>query len=90
MQNKLLALIFVIMLAGCATTEPATKIVIQKEEIPVAVPCKVAVPVKPDYNFDKLTEDKDIFDKTKALLADRKLSQGYEGELQAALNSCIK
>ena len=90
MQNKLLSLAFIAILAGCATTDPVIKTVIQKEEVPVAVPCKVAIPTKPDFNFDKLTEDKDIFDKTKALLADRKLHQGYEAELLAALNSCIK
>ena len=90
MQNKLLSLAFIAILSGCATTEPVINTVIQKVEVPVAVPCKVTVPAKPDYNFDKVTVDQDVFDKTKALLADRKLSQGYEGELIAALNTCIK
>jgi hypothetical protein len=54
------------------------------------VPCKATVPTKPDFNFDKLTEDQDVFDKTKATLADRKLHLGYETELLAAVNSCIK
>lgn len=91
MQNKLIALIATLFIAGCATdTPPGINTVIQKVEIPIAVPCKAEVPVKPDFNFDKLTVDQDIFDKSKAALADRKLHIGYETELLAALNSCIK
>ena len=90
MQNKLLVLA-VALLADCATdTPPGINTVIQKVEVPIAVPCKVELPVKPTLNFDKLTTEQDIFDKTKAALADRKLQLGYETELLAALNSCIK
>ncbi len=89
MQNNIL-LCAIILLSGCATTEPVINTVIQTVEVPVAVPCKAVVPVKPDFNFDKLNVDQDVFDKTKALLADRKLHLGYEGELLAALTSCIK
>ena len=77
-------------MAGCATTEPAIKIVTQRVEVPVSVPCKAVVPTPPDLNFAKVTPDQDVFEKTKALLADRKLQLGYETELVAALNSCIK
>lgn len=91
MQNKLIVLIATIFIAGCATnTPPGINTVIQRVEIPIAVPCKAEVPVKPNFNFDKLTQDQDVFDKTKAVLADRKLHIGYEIELLAALNSCIK
>lgn len=90
MQNNLLIIGLVVLLSGCATTEPVINTVIQKVEIPIAVPCKAEVPVKPDFNFDKLTLDQDVFEKTRALLADRKLHLGYETELLAALNSCIK
>ena len=91
MQNKLLILIATLSLVGCATdTPPGINTVIQKVEVPIAVPCKVELPVKPTLNFDKLTTEQDIFDKTKAALADRKLQLGYETELLAALNSCIK
>lgn len=89
MQNKL-ALVAVLFLAGCATDAPLINTVIQRVEIPVAIPCKATVPTKPDFNFDKLTEDQDVFEKTKATLADRKLHLGYEEELLAAMNSCIK
>lgn len=90
MQNNIL-IISVLFLAGCATTqEPAINTVIQKVEIPISVPCKATIPTKPDFNFDKITSDKDIFDKTKALLADRKLHLGYEGELLTSLTACTK
>lgn len=89
MQNNLL-ICAIILLSGCATTEPVINTVIQRVEVPIAVPCKAVVPLKPDFNFDKLTIDQDVFDKTKAVLADRKLHLGYEGELLAALTSCIK
>lgn len=89
MQNKLV-LIAALFLAGCATDGPVIQTVVQKVEVPVSVPCKAKVPTKPDFNFDKLSIAHDIFDKTKATLADRKLHLGYETELLAALNSCIK
>lgn len=91
MQNKLLILVSFLAIAGCATdTPPGINTVIQRVEVPIAVPCKAEIPVKPTFNFDKLTVEQDIFDKSKAALADRKLHLGYETELLAALNSCIK
>lgn len=89
-NNLLLSIIVIVLLAGCATTQPGIKVEIQKVEIPVAVPCKAVVPVAPSFNFDKLTTDKDIFVKNQAMLADRLLHLGYEAELAAALSSCIK
>jgi len=91
MQNKLLILTSILFLAGCETTKPpGINTVIQRVEIPIAVPCKAVIPVRPAFNFDKLTVEQDVFDKSKAVLADRKLHIGYETELLAALNSCIK
>jgi len=89
MKNIILISV-IILLSGCATTEPVIDAEPQEVDIPIAVPCKAVVPDKPDFNFEKVTADQDVFEKTKALLADRKLHQGYEAELLAALNSCIK
>ena len=88
MRNKLI-LILVLMLSACASN-PVISTVVQKVEVPVAIPCKAQVPTKPEFSFDSLSEDKDIFEKIKALLADRKLHLGYETELSAALDSCVK
>lgn len=90
MQSKSLIIIAALVLAGCATDEPVIKTVVQKVEVPIAVPCKATVPTAPALNFPNVLQSQNIFDKTKVLLADRKLQLGYETELLAALNSCIK
>lgn len=88
-QNKLIILAIASLLGGCATTTPpGINTIIQKVEIPIAVICKAEIPTRPDFNFDKLSPDQDIFDKSKAALADRRLYSGYETELLAALKSC--
>lgn len=90
MQNKLLIVSLAILLSACGHTEPVINTVIQKVEIPVEVPCKAKIPTVPDFNFGKLASTDDIYAKSKAALADRELHLGYEIELLAALNSCIK
>jgi hypothetical protein len=85
-----IALASLILLTACSHTEPIINTVIQKVEVPVPVPCKAEEPVKPEFNFDKLSPDSDIFEKTKSLLADRKLHESYEAELLTALKSCLK
>lgn len=88
LKSKLLILIPIALLAACGTTQPVVKIVTQQVEVPVAIACKAVTPVPPIFNFDILTEDRDIYDKSRAILADRKLHLGYEAELLAALKSC--
>jgi len=90
MRNKLLIVSVALFLSACATDGPVINTVVQKVEVPVAVPCKATVPAAPNLTFDKLSPEQTIFEKTKALLSDRKLQLGYEAELLAALNSCIK
>lgn len=86
-KNKL-PLVLVLFLAACAHDQPVINTVIQKVEIPVPVPCKAEIPQVPDFNFDKLEPSATIFDKSKALLADRKLHLAYESELMVALKAC--
>lgn len=92
MQNKILFSIVVasLFLVGCDTTPkvPVIKTVIQRVEVPIPIPCKADIPELPDFNFDKLTENDTLFDKSKSLLADRQLHLSYEEELLAALKSC--
>lgn len=92
MQSKLLIAIALISLTACATTapDPVINTVIQQTDIPVPVYCKAAIPVAPVFSFPKLQLSDNIYDKSKVLLADKKLHEGYEIELLAALNSCIK
>ena len=93
LKNNLLVL-SVILLSGCCIfqpkPQPGIEVQTQRVEIPVAVPCKAVVPPVPVDNFDKLMTSNDIFVKNQALLADRLNHLGYEKELVAALNSCIK
>lgn len=89
LRNKLF-FISLIFLTACSTTPPGIKIVTQEVKVPVSVPCKVKTPTKPDFNFDKLKIEDNLETKTRSLLADRLLHLGYETELEAALNSCIK
>lgn len=89
-QIKFLLLLIPFAVAGCATTEPAVRIVIQKVEVPIAVPCKAIKPLLPEYSFDNITVENDIYEKVQALLVDKNLSKAYQIELEAALESCIK
>ena len=85
---KIVAALAILALAGCATDQPVIQTVTQKVEIPVAMPCKTPTPPAPDYCFNKLTSQDDIFTDTKCLLSDRYKSQAYEINLNAALDSC--
>lgn len=86
--NLLLTTAVTFALVACGTTQPVVKIVTQQVEVPIAVACKTETPVEPVFNFASITETNDIYDKTRALLADRALHLGYETELLAALKSC--
>ena len=88
MLNKISIIVFGLALSACATDKPVIQTVIQKVEVPISVPCKANIPVTPTFNFDTMTVDKDIFEKSKALLADRQLQKAYSAELLAALKSC--
>lgn len=88
-RNKLI-LLSVLLLAACQTPQPGIKTVIQKVEIPVAVPCKEVIPLTPAFNFDKLVPSNDIYGQVQALSADRLLHEGYEEQLLAALTACVK
>lgn len=83
-------LLSVLLLAACQTPQPGIKTVIQKVEVPVAVPCKEAIPLTPAFNFDKLVPSTDIYGQVQSLAADRLLHLGYEEELLAALTACVK
>ena len=90
---RLFIILPIVLLSGCALfskPQPGIEVQTQRVEIPISIPCKAQVPTKPNFNFDKLTTDKDIFVKDQALLADRELHLGYEAELLGALTSCIK
>jgi hypothetical protein len=90
LRNKLALLSLAVILTACAHTEPAIKVITKEVLVEVPVPCKAEMPVKPDFKFDTLKEEDTLFDKSKTVLADRKLHLAYEEELVTALKSCIK
>jgi hypothetical protein len=81
----LLAVILSMVVVGCAGAPPATQIV----EVPVYRPCVGAVPVRPDYEFGKLSLDATAGDKVLALARDWPRARKYEGEIEAVLAGCL-
>lgn len=76
-------------LVGCATTrEPQIRTV--EVKVPVPVKCSADPGPKPAYpdTDEALRAASDIFDRTKLLLAGRRLRIAREGELEAANAGC--
>ena len=82
MSRATLSLVGALALAGCAATAP------QKVEVPVPIPCHVKVPDRPVWATDTLPPGAGLYDKVKALLAERLQRISYETELEAAAKSC--
>lgn len=76
----------ILLLAGCATTPPPAQPV--EVRVPVAVPCKAPMPVRPAFAVDALPVDSGVWDQMAALRAERYQRKGYEAELEAAVQSC--
>ena len=81
--------LLILLLAGCAHTEPTIKVEIREVLVPVAIPCKSEVPATPNFKFNTIKPEDNMFDKSKTVLADRKLHLAYEEELLTALKSCL-
>jgi hypothetical protein len=74
------------LLSGCGTAPPATQIV----NVPVYTPCVTDVPVRPDYEFGKLSLDAAAGEKVLALARDWPRGRAYEGKLEAAIAGCLQ
>lgn len=83
---KLFYVIPFVFLVGCSSV-PSKPIEVQ---VPVSIPCKITPPNKPDFSTNNLGIGMDIYTQVKTLLAERKQRQGYELELEAAIESCNK
>jgi hypothetical protein len=84
MRAIAIAAVAVLALAGCASTAPR----VQEVLVPVSVPCKAAIPDRPALSVDLLPIGAGIWEQMKALRAERNQRQGYEKELEAAIQSC--
>ncbi|TLP75937.1 hypothetical protein FEA48_05950 [Pseudomonas nitroreducens] len=81
---KLLRLIPVLLLAGCASTAPAPVEV----RVPVPVPCQAPAVEIPRFATADLRPADDLQTKVRALLAERQQHLAYETRLRAALDAC--
>lgn len=87
-MTRVLLLVVVVTLAGCAgqAVEPEPRII--RAEVPVAVPCRTdPVPVPP-WAADGLRKTDSLELKARALLAERRQARGYIRELLAANEVC--
>ena len=82
---KVFLMLAVVMLAGCRTAPPATQIV----QVPVQVPCFVAAPQRPVYEFDKLPAAVSDGQKVMALARDWVRAREYELKLEASMAGCV-
>lgn len=82
---KIAIFVGALLLAGCGTAPPATQIV----EVPVHVPCVKDVPVRPEYEFEKMSLTESNGSKVLALARDWARGREYEGSLEAALAGCV-
>lgn len=86
MLNKIIISASICLLSACST--PDIRYEVKEVKVPIPVACQTPHPDKPDYHFEKLSLTASLYDKVKALLADRRLYQSYTQELDAALKSC--
>lgn len=72
-----------LLLGGCGLCPVKPNV-----EVPIAVPCKVEVPLQPTYRF--LPPYEDIYSGTRDLLGDREVALAYENSLRTALQVCTQ
>lgn len=78
--------LILLLVCGCATREAPPRV--ERVEVPVAVPCKVAMPPRPALATDSLALGAPIWDQTRALRAERKELRAYVVKLEAVISGC--
>lgn len=84
MKNIIIALIS-LSLVGCASMKPQPPQIVN---VAVPVPCKIQTIKRPDMPTDKLKKSDNIYVKTQAAFAEIDIRQGYEDQLNAAIEGC--
>jgi len=74
-----------VLLTGCGTSPPSPQVV----NVPIYTPCVKKVPLKPDYEFGKMSLTDSAGDKVLALARDWPRGRKYEGELEAVIAGCL-
>ncbi|MGQ2992786.1 hypothetical protein [Variovorax sp.] len=75
---------FAAAIYGCGSVS------VQPVRVPIPVECRVAEPARPAMPTETLVPPVDIDQFAKAAMAEIELREGYEGELLAAVRSCIR
>ena len=73
-------------LYGCASQPPIQKPI--EVHVPVTVPCKAPLPIRPAFVVDALPLGSGIWQQMAALRAERLQRQGFEIEMEAAIRAC--
>lgn len=74
------------VLAGCATENTIVRTV--EVKVPVPVPCRIEPIERPAFAFDAVTPAYGLYEKGRALLAEREQRIAYEARLEAAITAC--
>lgn len=82
---RLLAILAVVLLAGCSTV--VDRVVPVNVAVPVA--CQQLEPARPDMDTESLPPDSAVDEQSRAMRAEIERREGYEIELRAALRACI-
>lgn len=77
--------LFVLTLSACGE-----RIVIQKVNVPVSIPCITEMPQEPKYVTDNWVSGQDIWKQSMLLLAERQQRIADQNVLRAAIGGCIK
>lgn len=73
------------VLVGCGIVPPAPQIV----NVPVYISCVTEVPLKPEYEFGKMSLTDSEGNKVLALARNWPRGRAYEGKLEAVVAGCI-
>lgn len=84
---RALAVVAALALAGCAS-KPCGPPQTVRVEVPVSVPCRVAVPPAPELPTDLLEPEAPIWDQMRALRAERLRLRAHVRMLEAAVQGC--
>ena len=90
MRHVLFVIAALSLLFGCASREPAVKVVTQEVKVPVREVCikPEKLPLKENYVTTHISRNDSNVTKTKKLIVHYKQSEMYIKVLQEALKSC--